>query len=40
MAKRVCQQCNGAGNIVVIIEGKRVVVVCPRCRGSGEEEIR
>ena len=39
MAKRTCQRCNGSGNIVVVIGGKREVVVCPKCGGSGEEEI-
>ena len=41
MAKRICQRCNGTGNIVVRdpVTGKREVIVCPKCGGSGEEEI-
>lgn len=42
MAKRICQKCNGSGNIVVRDPktGKREVVICPRCHGSGEEDIK
>lgn len=43
MAKRVCQACNGAGNVWVpnpVPPPPSILVVCGRCNGTGEEEIR
>lgn len=43
MATRICQRCNGAKNILVpnpVPPPKQILVVCPRCNGTGEEEIR
>lgn len=42
MATRVCTRCNGSGFILRRdpATGKDVPVTCPKCGGTGEEEIR
>ena len=42
MTKRICQRCNGGGNLVVpnpMPPPKTLLIVCPKCDGTGEEDI-
>lgn len=43
MSTRLCQACNGAGNVMVpnpVPPPKSVLVVCQKCGGTGEEDYR
>jgi DnaJ-class molecular chaperone len=43
MTNRICQRCNGAGNILIrnpIPPPASVLIVCPKCAGTGEETIK
>lgn len=39
MTVRICQRCNGNGNILIQKKDGSWLVICPRCHGTGEEEI-
>ncbi len=39
MTNMLCPRCHGRKNLVVKINGKRQIIICDRCNGTGEVPI-